>query len=178
MGGGLLRFTPLSLVLVLGIGSPLLAADHPPPVAPNASPEAVKLLDYLYSLSGQHTLSGQHCAPLVGSTRLVGVFRQTERYPAVFGQDFGFSAPGTWDGINYRQRVVDEAIRRSSEGFIITLMWHAVRPIEDEPVTFRDSVQGKLTDEEWRDLVEAVLALDELPWVTLKAPRVHYPVIR
>ncbi|MDZ7261401.1 MAG: glycoside hydrolase family 26 protein [candidate division KSB1 bacterium] len=123
------------------------------PVTPNPSPEAVNLLQYLYGISGKHTLTGQHCNPLVGSTRLAGVHKQTGHYPAVFGQDFGFSAPGTWDGINFRQQIVDEAIRRHHEGFIITLMWHAVRPTEDEPVTFRESVQGDLTDQQWQALI-------------------------
>ena len=40
------------------------------PVTPNASPEAVKLLEYLYSISGKQTLVGQHCAPLVATTQL------------------------------------------------------------------------------------------------------------
>ncbi len=70
-------------------------------------------------------------------------------YPAVFGQDFGFSYPGYWDGINYRQRIVDEAISRHEEGFIITLMWHAVPPNQDEPVSFSESIQSDLTDQEW-----------------------------
>ena len=122
-------------------------------VTPNPSPEAVRLMAYLRSISGTHTLTGQHCAPLVGSTRLVTAHRMTGHYPALFGQDFGFSAPGTWDGINFRQQIVDEAIRRHYEGFVITLMWHAVRPIEDEPVTFEASVQGNLTDDEWEELV-------------------------
>ncbi len=68
------------------------------------SPEAVRLMAYLRRISGKHTLTGQHCAPLVGSTRLVTAHRMTGHYPALFGQDFGFSAPGTWDGINFRQR--------------------------------------------------------------------------
>jgi mannan endo-1,4-beta-mannosidase len=123
------------------------------PVTPRPSPEAVALLRYLYTISGARTLTGQHCVPRVGSTRLAGVHKQTDRYPAVFGQDFGFSAPGTWDGINFRQQIVDEAIRRHAEGFIITLMWHAVRPIDDEPATFEQSVQGSLTGQEWQDLV-------------------------
>ncbi len=122
-------------------------------VTPNPAPEAAALLDYLYSISGRQTLIGQHCAPLVESTRLVTAQRQTGHYPALFGQDFGFSEPGTWDGINFRQRIVDEAIRRHHEGFIITLMWHAVRPTEDEPVDFQTSIQGQLTDAEWQALV-------------------------
>ena len=136
----------------------LLIAQGKEPVAPDPSPEAVELLQYLYRISGQHTLSGQHCAPLTGSTRLSVVHRNTGRYPALFGQDFGFSFPGYWDGINYRQRIVDEAIRRHQEGFVISLMWHAVRPTDDEPVTFMGSVRadGKrpgLTKKEWEDLV-------------------------
>jgi mannan endo-1,4-beta-mannosidase len=130
-------------------------------VTPNPSPEAVKLMEYLYSISGKHTLSGQHCAPLVGSTRLPGTHKAIGYYPAVFGQDFGFSPPGTWDGINFRQNIVDEAIRRHQEGFIITLMWHAVRPIEEEPVEFRESIQGELTDEEWQNMVTPGTEINE-----------------
>jgi mannan endo-1,4-beta-mannosidase len=123
------------------------------PVTPNPSPEAVDLLKFIYSISGKQTLTGQHCNPLAGSTRLAGVHKQIGYYPAVFGQDFGFSASGTWDGINFRQQIVDEAIRRHHEGFIITLMWHAVRPTDEEPVVFEESVQGKLTKREWEDLI-------------------------
>lgn len=131
------------------------------PVTPDASEEAVALLNYIYSISGDHTLAGQHCAPLVGSTRLSVVHRMTGRYPALFGQDFGFSYPGYWDGINYRQRIVDEAIRRYNEGFIITIMWHAVPPTQDEPVSFKESIQGDLTDEEWQQLITPGTLLNE-----------------
>jgi mannan endo-1,4-beta-mannosidase len=131
------------------------------PVTPDASPEAIQLLQYLYRISGKHILTGQHCVPLVGSTRLAGVLKLTDRYPAVFGQDFGFSAPGTWDGINFRQQIVDEAIRRHAEGFIITLMWHAVRPTHDEPVVFEESIKGALNEGEWRDLLEPGTGIHE-----------------
>jgi mannan endo-1,4-beta-mannosidase len=131
------------------------------PVTANATPEAVRLLEYLYSISGKQTLVGQHAEPLNVMTRLPTVQRITGAYPAVCGFDFGFSAPGTWDGINFRQNIVDEAIRKCDEGFIITMMWHAVRPIEDEPVTFKGSVQGKLTDKEWQDLITPGTAINE-----------------
>lgn len=125
------------------------------PITPNPSSEAIDLLKFIYTLSGKQTLTGQHCNPLVGSIRLAGVHKQIGYYPAVFGQDFGFSAAGTWDGINFRQQIVDEAIRRHHEGFIITLMWHAVRPIDEEPVIFEESVQGKLSDREWEQVLTA-----------------------
>lgn len=152
-----ITFMTLSLVIFAAYGQERSVK----PVAPNASPEAVKLLEYIYSISGEKIITGQHCAPLVGSTRLPVVHRITKRYPALFGQDFGFSYPGYWDGINFRQRIVDEAIRRNSEGFIITLMWHAVPPTEDEPVTFRESIQSDLTDQEWHDLVTPGTKLNE-----------------
>lgn len=131
------------------------------PVSPNPSKEATELLQYLYSISGKYTLSGQHCQPLYGSTRLSLVHRYTHHYPALFGQDFGFSYPGYLDGINYRQRVVDEAILRYSDGFIITIMWHAVPPTEDEPVTFRKSIQGEISDEAWLELITPGTEINE-----------------
>lgn len=158
----LYTFTCL-LFAFLSFGPATRAAEAPAnrPVTPNPSPEAAALLEFLQSIGGKHTLIGQHCVPLVGSTRLVNAYRLTQHYPALFGQDFGFSAPGTWDGINFRQQIVDEAIRRSSEGFIITLMWHAVRPIDDEPVEFSTSIQGPFTDEQWQELVTPGSALNE-----------------
>lgn len=159
-----IRIVVLGLLIgFLSMGAePLFAADEPAkPVNSNASPEAVKLLEYIYSISGNHTLAGQHSVPLLGSLRLNMAYRNTMHYPALFGQDFGFDDPGTWDGINYRQQIVDEAIRRNQEGFIITLMWHAVRPIEDEPVTFRESIQGDLSDQEWKDLITSGTEINE-----------------
>lgn len=152
----------VGLLLVLGYGTAFRAQGSAvQPVTPNPLPEAVNLLRYLHTISGQRTLTGQHCVPLVGSTRLIVVHRQTKHYPAVFGQDFGFDAPGTWDGINFRQQIVDEAIRRHQEGFIITLMWHAVRPIEEEPVAFRESIQGELTDQQWQELITPGTKINE-----------------
>ena len=148
------------LLACLFMGSTANAASVKP-VVPNASPEAVALLNYLYEISGKYTLTGQHCIPLNGSTRLSGVHKQTGHYPAVFGQDFGFSEPGTWDGINYRQNIVDEAIRRHADGFIVTIMWHAVNPMHDEPVTFQDSIQSKLSDAEWKELTTPGTPLHE-----------------
>jgi mannan endo-1,4-beta-mannosidase len=131
------------------------------PVTPDASSEAVNLLEFVTGISGHQTLAGQHNVPLVGSNRLEGVHKAIGRYPAVFGQDFGFARAGDWDGINFRQRTIDEAIRLTQEGFIVTLMWHAVRPIEEEPVTFRDAICGKLSDAQWKDLITPGSAIHE-----------------
>ena len=40
--------------------------------------------------------------------------------------------------------MIAEAIRQYRSGAVVALTWHAVRPTEDEPVTFLNSVQGHL----------------------------------
>src|SRR5690348_948202 len=149
----------LAGVLFLSVSS--LVAAAPKLSVPNPSAEAIALYQYLLDNAGKHTLSGQHSVPLTGDTRLATMEKMFGVYPAVFSQDFGFSAPGTWDGIHYRQRIVDDAIRRHSEGFIINLLWHAVRPTDDEPVVFEQSIQGKLTDAEWREVLTPGTRLNE-----------------
>ncbi|HXR46832.1 MAG TPA: glycosyl hydrolase [Candidatus Limnocylindrales bacterium] len=155
------------------------------PVTPNASPEAVQLLQYLYSVSGNHTLTGQHAVPLLRSARLIEAQRAGGNFPAVFGMDFGFDSPGTWDGINFRQQMVDEAIQKYREGYLIVFMWHAVRPIEDEPVKFKDSIQGKLTEEQWHDLITPGTEINErwksqvdvIAWYLKQLRDAHVPVL-
>ncbi len=155
------------------------------PVTPNPSPEAVQLLRYIYSISGNHTLTGQHGPPLLRSARLVEAERAGGHSPAVFGMDFGFDSPGTWDGINFRQKIVDDAIREYHKGHIIVLMWHAVRPIEQEPVKFKTSIQGKLTDKQWHDLITPGTEINEhwksqvdvIAWFLMQLRDAHVPVL-
>jgi mannan endo-1,4-beta-mannosidase len=175
----------LFLAIFCATASTLFADDAVKPVTPNASPEAVKLLQYIYSISSNHTLTGQHAVPLLRSARLVEAQRAGGHFPAVFGMDFGFDFPNTWDGINFRQKIVDEAIQKYREGYIIVLMWHAVRPIEDEPVKFSTSIQGKLTDEQWHDLVTPGTEINErwksqvdvIAWFLKQLRDAHVPVL-
>lgn len=122
------------------------------PINPKATPEARALLTYLYSLSGKSTLSGQHNTPAHLSQYSDQAAEIAGKYPALWGQDMGFTADDM-DGIIYRQAVMDEAKRQHAAGSIITLMWHTVPPTEDEPGTFKESVCGQITDEDWRELV-------------------------
>jgi mannan endo-1,4-beta-mannosidase len=123
------------------------------PVTPNASPEAVALLKYIHGISGKHTLTGQHNYPATKDTSTLEAAEAWGKTPAVFGQDFGFAKPGDKDAVTARPDIIAEVKRQYACGAIITLCWHAVRPTEDEPVTFRGSVQGKLTDKEWNELI-------------------------
>jgi mannan endo-1,4-beta-mannosidase len=123
------------------------------PVTPQASPEAVALLKYIRSISGKNTLTGQHNYPNTHDASTRQAAAVWDKTPAVFGQDFGFAAPGDKDAVAARPDIIAECKRQYAAGAIITLCWHAVRPTEDEPVTFRQSVQGKLTDAQWNELI-------------------------
>jgi mannan endo-1,4-beta-mannosidase len=127
----------------------------------NASTEAKNLYSYIQSIGGLKTMAGQHCVPLNGSSRLQVVHRLTEQYPALFGQDFGFSYPGYWDGINFRQNIVDEAIKRHEQGFVITIMWHAINPTLDEPLEFKEGIQSEVSDQQWQELITPGSNLNE-----------------
>ena len=144
-------FAAFLLVAVLGCAGWAQAA--PEPVNPHATPEARALLVYLGSISGKATITGQHNYPNDGSRWTDLAYDLTGKYPGLFGQDFGFSAGDDKDSVLSRPAMIDEAERQYRNGAVIALTWHEVRPTDDEPVTFRDSVQGHLSDYEWQELL-------------------------
>jgi mannan endo-1,4-beta-mannosidase len=123
------------------------------PVNPDAIPAARALLKEIDSVSGHATLSGQHNFPNTVSRYSDRLYELTGHYPAVFGQDFGFSGGEDKDSTLGRSALVQEVIRQYRVGSVIALTWHSVRPTEDEPVTFRESVLGHLTDWEFQQVL-------------------------
>jgi len=126
--------------------------EHPP-VTYNASPEARALLHFLYTISGKHTLTGQHnyAAEQEFSTDLAT--KMSGKTPALYGTDLGFAVAGDKDSAYVRHETVQELIKKWNEGYVIALCWHAVPPTMDEPVTFRGQVQSHLTDEQFNELL-------------------------
>ncbi|HVU18398.1 MAG TPA: glycosyl hydrolase [Candidatus Didemnitutus sp.] len=158
------------VVLALVIGVAASAGEvRFKPVTPDASPEAVALLDFLQEISGRYTLTGQHNPPVGRDRNSLFAGAYTGKMPAVWTSDFGFAGPGDSDSTENRPAIVQEAIRQHRLGSIISLCWHAVPPTADEPVTFQPvpgadpaklhSVQGKLTDEQFRDILTPGTAL-------------------
>jgi mannan endo-1,4-beta-mannosidase len=139
------------------------------PVTPDALPETAALLATLQEISGHYTLTGQHNPPTGGDRNSKFAASYIGKYPAVWTCDFGFAAAGDMDSTLARPNIVQEAIRQHKMGSIISLCWHAVPPTADEPVTFRPlpgsdpkmlkSVQGKLLDEQFRDVLTPGTAL-------------------
>lgn len=156
--------------------------DRPPsiaPVNPDATAEVRNLLDFLYSVKGKYTLSGQHNFASSGSRYDEVVYQLTGKYPVVWGCDFSFNALGdsarkfhhcgplnlvdpqetfAFHGISpevIRSQMIEEAKKQAAKGHIITLMWHHCPP------QYGDSCRGnkiwamenRPTPAEWDSLV-------------------------
>ena len=119
---------------------------------------ACDLLDFLVSIGGTHTLSGQHNYIAAGNRYTERAREIAGRTPLVWGSDFSFMIDGH-DPYRYfhcgpinasgyggpdvhvlpdatapgsRQRMVRTAVERHRAGHIITLMWHACFPTEGD----------------------------------------------
>ncbi|MGD0832195.1 MAG: glycosyl hydrolase [Terracidiphilus sp.] len=135
------------------LGCSIWAQTPAVPINPNATPEARALLAYLNSISGKATIAGQHNYPNAGARWTDMAYDLTAKYPGLFGGDFGFSGGDDKDSVTSRPAMIEEVERQYRNGAVITLTWHEVRPIDDEPVTFHQSIQGHLTDAEWKELL-------------------------
>ncbi len=148
-------------------GNNVLAQD---PVTTDASPEAKALLKYIQSISGKYTLSGQHNFPASGERNTLFAADYIGETPIIWSQDFGFAAEGDKDSYLSRPAIIQEAVRQHRKGAIVAFCWHAVPPTAEEPVTFQPgpgkdpaaplaSVQGRLTDKQFRDILTPGTAL-------------------
>jgi len=135
--------------VVAGLAQAQIAVE---PVTPNASPEARALLSAIYRLSGRNILSGQHNYIGAKSKYTDQAHFVTGKWPTLWSSDFGFAAKGN-DDIHARDTMVAEARRQFGDGSLIALTWRAVRPLEDEPAGLKESVQAKLTGEQWQELL-------------------------
>lgn len=144
-----------TLILLAAIAVAAMSTAQKP-VNPNATKEAQELLQLIYNQRGNGTWTGQHSYPLFSDIYMERVENLTEgHHPVVFGQDFGYSKHNSLDGVNFRQRVIDNAIKWHNKGAIITLMWHAVPPTTVENYTIwqgENAIQSKLTDAQWDEL--------------------------
>lgn len=133
------------------------------PVTPNASSEARALLQFLYSISGKYTLTGQHNYPNIKDRNTLFAAKYIGKIPVVYSTDWGFAKDGDTDSHLARPDIVEMVKQQHRKGSIITICWHAVPPTTNEPVTFRQqpgsspdslvSVQGRLLDQQFKDIL-------------------------
>jgi mannan endo-1,4-beta-mannosidase len=165
------------------------------PVTPNASPEARALLKFFYSISGKYILTGQHNFPNVKGKNTEFATQYIGKTPVIYSTDWGFAQDGNSDSYLARQDIVNEAIRQNKLGSIVTICWHAVPPTADEPVTFQPvpgadstrlhSVQGRLLDQQFKDILTPGTALykhwcqqvDSIAFYLKELQDAHVPII-
>jgi hypothetical protein len=135
----------------------------PPP------PESVELLNFLYRISGQHTLSGQHNFPGDKDRHTAAAAQAWRKTPAIFGKDWGFAREGDKDSAYIRNEIVEELKALYRNGALVTMCWHEVPPTADEPVTFMrrpgggatttnlNTVQGQLTEAQYQEKIRNLL---------------------
>ncbi|MFH0989549.1 MAG: glycosyl hydrolase [bacterium] len=118
------------------------------PVNPRASAEARTLLAYLYSIRGKNIIAGHHNYVDRINTYPNRINQLTGKRPQIWGCDFiHYYVPGNG------KIIVEECYKKHNEGFFITLMWHAGRPLDTPPFRWKESIQAKLSDEEWNELL-------------------------
>lgn len=167
----LVRRCAIVVPFVLAMSAGGLAQEMPRPVTPDPSTEASRLLAFLHSISGRHTLTGQHCVPLVGSGCLPAMQKQThvdrrgfarEDYDALLAL-----AAGKPIALGEVGPIPPVDLRRSQPRWTWFMGWTQPASLWREGPTFLDTYQS-----------EEALTHDELPWVEVKTPTVHYPVLR
>jgi mannan endo-1,4-beta-mannosidase len=124
----------------------LAAFSAPANAAPPEDP-----LEYLKSISGTYTLSGQHNKePLSDPTRWTQkVHDITGDYPGLWGGDFLFAE----SDVQQRPNLVDEAINQWHNGALVTLTWHVCPPTQGSSCDWEDGVMSELSDEQWSQLI-------------------------
>ncbi len=135
-----------AVIILIGLnGFNTVKSDiHFKPVNPDATEEVARLMDYLYSISGEKTLSGQHCYSKEINSFSDSVFAITNKQHVVWGADFSYS--------NLRLTMLQEAIKKHQQGYIITLMYHQGAPSDSVPKG-TSRVRYVMKENEWKDLI-------------------------
>jgi mannan endo-1,4-beta-mannosidase len=181
-------FCSLGIALVLAAGSgvgaqPILqdsVQKEYEPVNKKADPEAKQLLHYLYSISGKKIIAGQHGFSEKPDFFIDTVKGITGKKPEIWGGDFiDYYKEG--NGKN----VIINAFKKYKEGYIINLMWHQGRPLDTPPYGWKESIQNKMTDSEWVELITPGTKLnkkwqaeiDVIAMYLLDLKMLHVPVL-
>ncbi len=123
-------------------------------INPDITPEAQRLLEFIYSIEGKYTITGQHNFLGRMSEYTDTIFAITGKYPGLWGSDFGFAdSTHDIDNIKYRPLLVSEIVKQHERGSIITLTYHQANPYIGEPCQFSGGVQSKMTEQQWNDLL-------------------------
>ncbi len=123
-----------------------------------------KSLNYLYQISGDKILSGQHNdqKPYNGQQTDASYWTEeiksvTGKYPALYGVDLLFHGND-----DMRWEITYEAVEQWNKGAIINMMWHACPPTQSEPCNWDGGIKSSLSSAQWVDLLTDGGTLNEV----------------
>ncbi len=153
MKNHLTLFSVYFLINILTFSVSSLARTTIKPVNPDASPEAINLLNYIYKhANGRKVISGHHEFNFDSMNYIEVVHQITGKYSAIYGCDFGMSTGETPEKADrIRLGVVQKAIKWWNSGGIVTLCWHESLP--GSPVQNFKSTQKKMSQAEFDELL-------------------------
>lgn len=123
-------------------------------VNPKITPEAQRLLEFIYEIHGKYVITGQHNYLGHMSRYTDSIYDITGKYPGIWGGDYGFAdSTHDHDNIKYRPLLVPEIVKQHERGSIITLTYHQADPYIGEPCQFIGGVQTDPTPEQWKAIV-------------------------
>ncbi len=138
-----------------------IVVDHTSQRLPSLdNPQSFQSLDFIKSISGKNTLSGQHNKePNADPDKWTRFIKETTgKYPALWSGDFLFQQ----DNIDDRWKMVLEAKEQWDKGALINLMWHACPPDQGEPCGWDPGLlNAQLDDEQWVELITDGSPLNE-----------------
>ena len=114
--------------------------------------DTLKVLDYLYSISGENTLAGQHNRePNSDPDKWTEyIYETTGKYPALWSGDFLYQQKN----IDNRWTMIYEAKKQWDNGAVVSIMWHVCPPDMDEPCGWDPGVLNEpLTNDQWSELL-------------------------
>ncbi|MCM3700280.1 glycosyl hydrolase [Paenibacillus macerans] len=117
---------------------------------PDASAEAISLLERLYDTTGNGIFTGQHNYYEDPSNWYNKAAEITGVYPALWGSDFAYYTGGDLAGL--RQKMINTAIVKAQSGAMITLTYHQIRPFDAKTAGW-ESVKAKVTEEQMEQIV-------------------------
>ncbi|HYG40436.1 MAG TPA: carbohydrate-binding protein [Cytophagales bacterium] len=115
------------------------------------SQTSFKTLNYLYSISGNHTVAGQHNKePNSDPDKWTEWIKATTgNYPGLWSGDMLFAS----SDINARWTMTYEAKEQWDAGAMVNIMWHACNPVNMGPCSWSGGVQTTLSDPQWNELI-------------------------
>jgi mannan endo-1,4-beta-mannosidase len=151
------------------LASAAISVPAPAKAFPATSKQTV--INYLKSITGNHTVSGQHNKEPASAP---GQYTQqahdiTGQWPGLWGGDMMFNSAD----VANRQRVIDQAKTEWANGSLVALTWHACAPTVGATCNFDGGVKTSISSTQFQQIVTGGTSLNTT-WRSRMAAVVPY----